>query len=253
MAVRLLIMICGLKLVIGKQEGFIVGGAYVDSVKEFPHVAALYTLYSEGEGDDFCGSSILNQKILLTAAHCLDGVVKVTAFVGSVDWKKGKLHRIDRYQRHKQFDINTVSYDIGLVRLKQPLLLGKTVKRVILMKTPPKVKIAEAAGWGLTDEVNKIDTNLLKHTKQKLWTLQECRKVLPVAPNGTICGGEKNVKKNFLSFGDSGSGLLVNKSIIIGIGSFKFLKITNSLLVFTDVAYFYNWILVESRRVACSQ
>ncbi|XP_063358191.1 trypsin epsilon-like isoform X1 [Cydia amplana] len=254
MAVRLLIMLCGLKLVIGEHEGFIVGGDYVDSVKDFPHVAALYIYHSEGEGDNFCGSSILNQKILLTAAHCLlDDVVKVTAFVGSLDKKMGKLHRIDRYQIHKRWDINTASNDIALVRLKKPLSLGTEVKRVILMKKPPKVKIAEVAGWGVTDEVNNIDTNLLKYTKQKLWTLKECRTVLPDAPDGTICGGENNVKKNFASYGDSGSGLIVNKNIIVGIGSFKVPETTTSLLVYTDVRHFYNWILVESRRLACSE
>ncbi|XP_063358192.1 trypsin epsilon-like isoform X2 [Cydia amplana] len=254
MAVRLLIMLCGLKLVIGEHEGFIVGGDYVDSVKDFPHVAALYIYHSEGEGDNFCGSSILNQKILLTAAHCLlDDVVKVTAFVGSLDKKMGKLHRIDRYQIHKRWDINTASNDIALVRLKKPLSLGTEVKRVILMKKPPKVKIAEVAGWGVTDEDYESETELLKHTKQKVWTLNECRKVLPRAPKGTICGGEKNSKKDYASNGDSGSGLVVNKKIIIGIVSYKLTEVSRSLVVYTDAAYFYDWILVESRRLACSQ
>ncbi|XP_063529660.1 hypodermin-A-like [Cydia strobilella] len=249
-------IICGLKLVIGKQEGFIVGGDYVDSVKDFPHVAALSTIYSEGEdeerGEDFCGSSILSQNILLTAAHCLDNVVKVTAFVGSLDWKRGKLHRIDRYQQHKQWGINTIGNDIGLVRLKKPLSFGKTVKRVILMKKPPKAKTAELTGWGATDVVDRNQYNLLKHTKLRLWTLEECRKVLTMAPNGTICGGEKKAKKNFAYYGDSGSGLLVNKNIIIGIVSFGNQAAARSLGVYTDVSYFYDWILVQSRRLACS-
>ncbi|XP_061707618.1 trypsin epsilon-like [Cydia pomonella] len=254
-----LIIICGLKFVIGKQEGFIVGGAYVDSLKDFPHVVALSTIYhtfSEEEGqtteNNFCGSSILNQKILLTAAHCLDDVVKVTAFSGSVDWKKGKLHRIDRYQRHKQWDPKTIINDIALVRLKKPLSFGETVKRVILMKNPPKAKIAELTGWGVTDVVYYKQSSILKHTKLKLWTLKECRKVLSMAPNGTICGGEKNAKKNFAFYGDSGGGLLVNKNIIIGIVSFGDQKPARSLGVYTDVSYFYDWILVQSRRLECS-
>ncbi|XP_061707623.1 trypsin delta-like isoform X2 [Cydia pomonella] len=152
------------------------------------------------EDDNFhCGSSILNEQILLTAAHCLDDVVKVTAFVGSVDWTRGKLHRIDRYQRHKQWDLKTIINDIALVRLKKSLSLGKTVQRVILMKKPLKAKIADLAGWGASDIEDSNQKKLLKHIKQKLTTLIECRKVLPMAPNGTICGGEKKAKKNIAS------------------------------------------------------
>ncbi|XP_063375793.1 trypsin epsilon-like [Cydia fagiglandana] len=253
MAVRLLIMICGLKLVFGKHEGFIVGGDYVDSINDFPHVAALYVYHSDREGDNFCGSSILNQYILLTAAHCvINDVVKITAFVGSLDRGNGKLHRIDRYVQHERWDVPTDSNDIALVRLKTPLLFDETVKRVILMKTPPKVKVAEVAGWGTVDEVTNTDSNILKYTKQKLWTLKSCRIVLKDAPDGTICGGKNKAKKNFASYGDSGSGLIVNKNIIIGVGSFKVPEITTSLLVYTDVAYFYDWIFVESTRLACS-
>ncbi|XP_061707984.1 trypsin eta-like [Cydia pomonella] len=252
MAVRLLIVICGLKLVIGKQEGFIVGGDYVQSVTDYPHVALLSIVKNDGS-ESFCGSSILNQIILLTVAHCFDDVVRATALAGSLDRKKGKLYRIDRYRQHKQWQIKNVINDIALVRLKIPLSFGKTVKRVIVMKNPPKAIIAEVAGWGATDEDYLSETNLLKHTKQKLWSNKECREVLPKAPQGTICGGERRSKKDFASNGDSGSGLVVNKNFIIGLVSFKLNTVSRSLVVYTHVPYFYDWIFVESKRLACSE
>ncbi|XP_063618173.1 mite allergen Der f 3-like [Cydia splendana] len=252
MALRLLSMICGLKLVIGEREGYIVGGDYVDSVTDFPHVAILWIAKPDGY-DCFCGSSILNQKILLTAAHCFDDVVKVTALAGSLDRQKGKLHHIDRYKQHKQWERRTVTNDIALARLKKPWSFGKTVKRVILMRKPPQAKTAEVAGWGITDEDYYSETDLLKHTKQKVWTLKECRKVLPKAPEGTICGGEKKSKKDFASSGDSGSGLVINKKIIIGIVSYKITEVSRSLVVYTNAPYFYDWVLVESRRLSCSE
>ncbi|XP_047987196.1 chymotrypsin-1-like [Leguminivora glycinivorella] len=258
MAVRLLFMICGLKFVIGKQEGFIVGGEFVNSVNNFPHVAAL-VMSEEDSEETLCGSSILNQKILLTAAHCLITAVNITAHAGTLDKYKGNIHRVDRVKVHKQYDDFTVANDIGLVRLKKPLSLGKTMKKVILMKKPPKVKMAEVAGWGLTNIQTGVFPRLLKYTTQKLWTHKQCKKVMKFPevpdfrlPNGKFCGGEMNARGNYPSFGDSGSGLMVSKNIIIGIVSCSAPTISQSLMMYTDVPYYYKWIKVESRRLACS-
>ncbi|XP_047987197.1 trypsin Tyr p 3.0101-like [Leguminivora glycinivorella] len=257
MAVRLL-MICGLKFVIGKQEGFIVGGEYVNSIKDFAHVAAI-VFFEKNFGESFCGSSILNQKILLTAAHCLITAENITAHAGTLDKYKGNIRRVDRFKLHKQFHEKEFVNDMALLRLKKPLSLGKTMKRVILMKKLPKVKMAEVAGWGSINEEADTSPKRLKYTTQKLWTHKQCKKVLKIPevpdyqlPNGTFCGGEMKAQGNYPSHGDSGSGLTVNKNRIIGIVSFKVPSLSRSLMIYTDVSYYYKWIKVESRRLACS-
>ena len=50
--------------------GRIVGGS-IATANQFPHQAALLINYSTGEF--FCGGSIIGQKLILTAAHCVEG------------------------------------------------------------------------------------------------------------------------------------------------------------------------------------
>ncbi|XP_063359010.1 trypsin eta-like [Cydia amplana] len=141
--------------------------------------------------------------------------------------------------------------DIALCLLERPLSLGETVKRVLLLRQPPRTQTAVLTGWGAYEEIDYLESVQLKHSKQKVWTNNACRKVVKTAPNGTICGGELKAKGNFASRGDSGSGLLVNSNIIIGLVSFKNLKYSRSVVVYTDVAYYYTWIVRESKRLLC--
>lgn len=72
----------------GKMEGFIVGGDYAQ-IDFFPHSVFLT---AECKDDSWiCGSSVINQKVLLTAAHCLYGCKKkftVDAYAGNADLEK---------------------------------------------------------------------------------------------------------------------------------------------------------------------
>ncbi|XP_061707625.1 hypodermin-B-like [Cydia pomonella] len=250
-AVGLFVFLYTFKLVIGKQEGFIVGGDYVHTIAKFPHVAFL-TLYKVDSYDEYiCGSSILNQWILITAAHCLDDVTKASAFVGNVNRQIGKLHRIASYKQHEKWDTYKVNHDIALCRLKEMLRLGHTVKRVLMVKSPPKTGVADLAGWGATEENDYTDTIQLKHTRQKLWNNNQCRKVFSRVPEGTICGGETRARGNYASKGDSGSGLLVDNKIIVGLVSFKDPSVSRSLVIYTDVPYFYNWVMHSARQLRC--
>ncbi|XP_063530026.1 hypodermin-B-like [Cydia strobilella] len=254
MAVRLFILIHIFQLVKGKHEGFIVGGAVVESIKKFPHVAFLNLKVPDSNLEFICGSSILNQLILLTAAHCLDGITKGTASVGNLNRESGTLYRIASFRLHEQWvtdDLVNNNDDIALCKLKKPLIFGSNVKRVVLMKDPPIAGAADLAGWGATDEKLFNESIQLKHTKQKLWTHKQCRKILRQLPKGAICGGESRARENFASKGDSGSGLLIDNKIIVGLVSYKDVGISRSLVIYTDVPYYYNWILRTSKRLAC--
>ncbi|XP_063358195.1 cathepsin G-like isoform X1 [Cydia amplana] len=250
MAVGLYLIFGFIKAVIGDEEGFIVGGDVVETIKEFPHVAFLALTGSDGSY--ICGSSILNQVLLVTAAHCLDDIHKITASVGSLNRDEGTLYIVKSFEQHKQWDPIHVNHDIGLCRLKKPLTLGNKVKRVVLMKHPPKTHMADLAGWGAIEEQDYDNSIMLKHTRQKLWTHQQCQRVLHNAPRGTICGGQSQSKGNFASKGDSGSGLLVHKDIIVGLVSYKDTSISRSLVVYTSVPYYYDWVKRVSKQMNCS-
>ncbi|XP_063529661.1 hypodermin-B-like [Cydia strobilella] len=253
LAIGVFVLLSTFKSVIGGLEGFIVGGDYVESITEYPHVASLAI---ELSGNDYilCGSSILNQVILITAAHCLDKSEDVIASVGSVIVEQGEPYRVIKFKQHEKWK-NSL-HDIALCRLEKPLSLGETVKRVLLMRQPPITQTAVLTGWGAYEEIDYLESVQLKHSIQKVWTYKTCKKVVKTAPNGTICGGPGDELKdqgNFASRGDSGSGLIVNSNIIIGLVSFKNLKYSRSIVVYTDVAYYYDWIVRESKRLLCQK
>ncbi|XP_063375794.1 hypodermin-B-like [Cydia fagiglandana] len=250
LAIGVCVLLCTFKSVIGGLEGFIVGGDYVESITEYPHVASLAITVSDNDYT-ICGSSILNQVILITAAHCLDKSQEVIASVGSVIVEQGELYRVVEFRLHEKWKLPSIAHDIALCGLEKPLSLGETVQRVLLMRQPPRTHTAVLTGWGAYEEIDYLESVQLKRLRQKVWTYSTCKKIVKTAPHGTICGGDLKDKGNFASRGDSGSGLLVNSNIIIGLVSFKNVKFSRSVVVYTDVAYYYDWIVSESKRLLC--
>ncbi|XP_073942185.1 hypodermin-B-like isoform X2 [Choristoneura fumiferana] len=136
-------------------EGFVVEGDFA-KMKDFPHAALLYIECRESSDNPTryftCGSSIINQDIVLTAAHCLENCAAkftiVTVHVGNREKKKGLPIKASGFKTHGKYNPRTISNDIALVKLKNRLVFGKKVRRVALMREPPYDETAEVAGWG---------------------------------------------------------------------------------------------------------
>ncbi|CAH4012602.1 unnamed protein product [Pieris brassicae] len=170
-------------------EGFVVGGDKAQ-IEYFAH--SVFLSIRDVDGAYICGSSILNQKILLSAAHCFESctVSNIYAFVGNAHKSKGIKYRVSTYKIHESYDEDHVTNDIGLAVLQKPLTLGDNAKRVAIVKSPPIKKLAIVAGWGLIDEEDGVRSNWLHSSNQRLWTLSECRRVLPGIPAGSLCAGD---------------------------------------------------------------
>lgn len=126
------------------------------NIQQFPHVASLSVKCQKGNGWS-CGSSILNQRILLTAAHCVIGCYdKDTKFVklGNSNKKNGIMSTVVSVRAHENFDREIYDYDIALMKLKTNLRFGSNIRRVSLMVNPPYYETAQIAGWGF-DVVSK--------------------------------------------------------------------------------------------------
>lgn len=141
----------------GKRfEGFIVGGRFA-KIQDFPHSAFLAISCRKDFFEDFtCGSSILNQAILLTAAHCLEGCqsgTKVIASVGSAKKTKGTFHSVSRFANHKKYDGDIMRNDICIIMLLNPLVFSNTVKRIQLTPDGIYNEPAVLAGWGVTNVI----------------------------------------------------------------------------------------------------
>ncbi|CAH0726147.1 unnamed protein product, partial [Brenthis ino] len=233
------------------MEAKIVNGIKVPIMK-FAH-SAFMVVYLPTESY-LCGASIVTQNILLTAAHCIESCgmkcARADVFVGNADKRFGYKFPILHTIRHEKYSPDEVRNDIGLILLKNELPLSKYIMRVALMREPPIEQTAFLAGWGLIDEIQHISTNYLHFTKQKIWSYKKCRRKILSLPKGTLCGGDIR-GKNYGAEGDSGSALVIKDYIQIGIVSYKRPDVSNSLLVYTNVAYFYDWIENNSRKIFC--
>lgn len=138
-----------------KMEGMIVGGQYA-KIEDFPHAAFLaINCVTTTESDNYsCGSSILNQVTLLTAAHCFEECLASSNIaVGvAVERKRSSLtHLVALFTIHPKFHSKKVINDVALAKLSYELDFGPKVKRVVLVRDPPYTEEASVAGWGIVD------------------------------------------------------------------------------------------------------
>lgn len=140
-----------------KMEPFIVGGSYA-KIEDFAHSAFLAITCDRETGTEHfsCGASVVNQLIVLTAAHCLEDCLatsSVLVAVGVVNRRGPFTHEVSSFVVHPQYDSEKVSNDIALAALSEPLTLSRKVKRVVIMENPPYQEISSVAGWGVTDVI----------------------------------------------------------------------------------------------------
>lgn len=152
-----------------KFEGFVVGGRFA-KIQDFPHSAFLaINCRKQKIFEDFtCGSSILNQWILLTAAHCLEGCrsgTKVLASVGAAKKTKGTFYSVGKFASHKKYDGDIMKNDICLVMLATPVVFGNTVKRIQLTQIGIYNEPAVLAGWGVTNVIYLLYLNIFKRSR----------------------------------------------------------------------------------------
>lgn len=139
-----------------QMEGFIVGGSYA-KIEKHPYAAFLgiNCVYQYGlESQWGCGSSIINQRILLTVAHCLDECSPKTRIVvrlGNEDRKNGTIRSTNGIVVHAKYNATTSDCDIALIRMSRSLTFNERISRVAIMRMPPYSEPAEVAGWGLTN------------------------------------------------------------------------------------------------------
>ncbi|KAJ8735783.1 hypothetical protein PYW07_007403 [Mythimna separata] len=201
----------------------IVGGS-VTTIGQYPHMAAALV---SNDGVNFrqnCGSTILNNRSVLTAAHCTIGHAanRWRFRVGSTFANSGGIvHNLAFIINHPSYNPQTYNNDVAIMRSATTISHNNNVRPVSIAGANYNLgdnQVVWAAGWGLTSEWGS-PSEQLRHVQ--IFTINQaaCRNSYPTLTDNMLCSGVPNVGGRDQCSMDSG-GPLYHNGIQVGICSF---------------------------------
>ncbi|KAH0949699.1 hypothetical protein HN011_000167 [Eciton burchellii] len=205
-----------------------------------------------------CCAAIINRHWALTAAHCVQAAIDLGAeiFVRSgspVVYTGGTLHRVIEILIHENYNDLINDYDIALIKITPPFTYNDHTRPVGLPSSDAKEisnKRGLVCGWGYYKKIdNIVDSKLSKQLqciKVPLVKRSECyqdyKGRFTLTARMTCYGFEDG--KSDTCKGDSGSPLVNEENIIIGVTSWgDGCANTYSPGVYTDTVFLRDWII----------
>jgi len=187
-------------------------------IYEWPWIAALMN-----NGRQFCGGSLIDNKHILTAAHCVAhmsryDVANLKVRLGEYKIKQqGETNLFEskaaRVIRHKGFSQQTLHSDVAIISMENPVPASFTKIHPVCLPSGHQKYAGQTAtviGWGSLRE-NGPQPDTLQEMTVKLWDNQECKTTYGnAAPGGImdhmLCAGKQG--KDSCS-GDSGGPMQI--------------------------------------------
>ncbi|KAF4521950.1 hypothetical protein B566_EDAN009478 [Ephemera danica] len=210
------------------STGYIIGGSEA-APHQFPYQAAIFL-----DGVGFCGGSLINDYVVMFAAHCTSGWTSFEVHLGAHN-----LYNLTEPDRqivisstvlaHENWDLMTIDNDLALLFLPYPV----TGTGIATIRMPSRSQINEsfsgwimrASGWGRTSDSSTELSPVLKYADVLVISNEQCTEYFgtELMDDSKICI-ETSGGTNGVCGGDSGGPLAFVESdgIITQIGVISF-------------------------------
>ncbi|GJQ69475.1 hypothetical protein Trydic_g6582 [Trypoxylus dichotomus] len=209
----------------------------------------------------YCGASVINDRYILTAAHCVSGFPKERLGATFLDHDRSTIYETKTFSRkisnvlkHGSYGVGgSFNNDIALLKLSEPLDFSGLVKPVCLPTIGRSFTGHHGivTGWGATEATGQV-SNVLREVDVPILSNMECRNTgygRRITDN-MICAGYPQGLKDSCQ-GDSGGPMhIVNNSLysVVGIVSWgEGCAQANYPGVYTRVNRYLTWINSNTR------
>ncbi|KAH8379777.1 hypothetical protein KR009_007227 [Drosophila setifemur] len=231
----------------------IVGGTQVRTNK-YPWIAQIIR-----DTFLFCGGTLINDRYVLTAAHCVHGMDMRGVSVRLLQLDRSSTHlgvtrSVAFAHAHVGYDPVSLVHDIALLRLDQPIPLVDTMRPACLPSNWLQnfdFQKAIVAGWGLSQEGGST-SSVLQEVVVPIITNAQCRATSyrSMIVDSMLCAGYVQTGGRDACQGDSGGPLIVRDRIfrLAGVVSFGYgCAKPDAPGVYTRVSRYLEWIAVNTR------
>ncbi|XP_055854122.1 transmembrane protease serine 9 [Episyrphus balteatus] len=253
----------------GSRTSRIVGGSEAEK-NEMPYIVSLTR-----RGGHFCGASILNERWLLTAGHCvcnglnnlikpsqIRGVIGLHSISEFLNGLQGRSYRLNPSQiefrnivTHPGYDCNHVKNDIALLELTRPIIFSEQIRPTCLSMDLDgrnfEDDFATVSGWGWTNENqgNGDRADVLRKATVQIWNNDICERSYQVNGKRSNFIAETQMCAGFVNGGidscwaDSGGPLVTKDNLLVGVVSTGIGCARPGLPgIYTRVSKYINWM-----------